>query len=151
MAPLPVGRPAPGPPAGALHDAPLVAFVATTDLDRSHALYGEVLGLRRIEASPFANAYDARRTSLRVAGVDRHAPAPYTVLGWSVDERVTALERRGVAFNRYPRVEQDDAGVWSAPGGARVAWFQDPDGNVLSLTQPPPAATPQPRSAASRE
>jgi catechol 2,3-dioxygenase-like lactoylglutathione lyase family enzyme len=127
MAPPPVGRPAAGPPAGEVDGAALVAFVATTDLDRSHAFSGEVLGLRRVEASPFANAYDARRTTLRVTRVDRHAAAPYTVLGWSVDERVTALERRGVAFNRYPRVEQDDAGVWSAPGGARVACFQDPD------------------------
>src|SRR3954452_286494 len=83
--------------------APVVAFVATTDLDRAHAFYGDVLGLRRVEASPFANAYDAHGTSLRVTRVDRHATAAYTVLGWSVDDvhgRVEALMRRGVAFKR---------------------------------------------------
>ena len=125
-----------------LSDAPLIAFVATTDLDRSHAFYGGVLGLRRIEAGPFANAYDADGTSLRVTRVDPHAGASYTVLGWSVGDvhaRVEALARRGVAFKRYAGIDQDDAGVWTAPSGARVAWFEDPDGNVLSLTEPPQA------------
>jgi catechol 2,3-dioxygenase-like lactoylglutathione lyase family enzyme len=141
MAPSPPARPAPEPP-GVLSDAPLIAFVATTDLDRSHAFYGGVLGLRRIEAGPFANAYDADGTSLRVTRVDPHAGASYTVLGWSVADvhaRVEALVRRGVAFKRYAGIDQDDAGVWTAPSGARVAWFEDPDGNVLSLTEPPRA------------
>jgi catechol 2,3-dioxygenase-like lactoylglutathione lyase family enzyme len=144
MALHPRGRPVRDQHAG-LGDAPLIAFVATTDLDRAHAFYAGVLGLRRIEAGPFANAYDANGTSLRVTRVDRHATAPYTVLGWSVEDvhaRVAALVRRGVAFRRYAGVDQDEAGIWTAPSGARVAWFEDPDGNLLSLTEAPPGPAP---------
>jgi catechol 2,3-dioxygenase-like lactoylglutathione lyase family enzyme len=122
----------------------LVAFAATTDLERSHAFYGGVLGLERTEASPFANAYDVGGTSLRVTRVERVAPAPYTVLGWRVDDvsaAIAALGARGVAVRRLAGVEQDDDGVWTAPGGARIAWFEDPDGNLLSLTEPPGSDT----------
>jgi catechol 2,3-dioxygenase-like lactoylglutathione lyase family enzyme len=134
----------PGTPPPVLADAPLLAFVATTDLDRSHRFYGDMLGLRRVEASPFANAYDAGGTQLRVTRVERLAGAPYTVLGWAVLDvhaAIAALAPNGVAFERYDGVEQDAAGVWRAPGGVLVAWFQDPDGNVLSLTQRPAAPT----------
>jgi catechol 2,3-dioxygenase-like lactoylglutathione lyase family enzyme len=123
--------------------AALVAFVATADLERAHAFYGEVLELRRVDASPFANVYDAGGTSLRVTRVDRVAAAPYTVLGWTVRDIGAVLERltaRGVTFERFAGVEQDDAGVWTAPGGARIAWFQDADANVLSLSEPAAAA-----------
>jgi catechol 2,3-dioxygenase-like lactoylglutathione lyase family enzyme len=122
-----------------LSDAAIVAFAATADLERAHAFYGDVLGLRRVEASPFANVYDAHGTSLRVTRVDRVAAAPYTVLGWSVPDvhaSIDQLTARGVAFERFSGVEQDAAGVWTAPGGAGIAWFRDPDGNVLSLTEP---------------
>jgi len=123
-----------------LTDAPLVAFVATTDLARSHTFYADVLRLRHVKATPFANVYDAGGTTLRITLVDRVAGAPYTVLGWTVpDTAATAdeLARRGVTFKRYEGLHQDAAGVWTAPGGARIAWFCDPDGNVLSLTQSP--------------
>jgi catechol 2,3-dioxygenase-like lactoylglutathione lyase family enzyme len=119
--------------------AALVAFVATADLERAHGFYGDVLELRRVDASPFANVYDAGGTSLRVTRVDRIAAAPYTVLGWTVPDIGAALERltsRGVTVERFAGVEHDDAGVWTAPGGARIAWFRDADGNVLSLTEP---------------
>lgn len=121
-----------------LTGAALVAFAATTDLARSHTFYGEVLGLGHLETTPFANVYDAGGTTLRVTLVDRVAPAQYTVLGWTVPDATAAmndLATRGVAFERYPGLDQDAAGVWTAPGGARIAWFRDPDGNVLSLTQ----------------
>jgi len=122
--------------------APIVAFAATTDLARSHAFYGGALGPRHVDTTAFANVYDAHGTSLRVTLVERVAAAPYTVLGWCVPDvraAVEGLEARGVAFERFDGVAQDDAGVWTAPGGARIAWFRDPDGNVLSLTQPPAA------------
>ena len=124
-----------------LTDAPLVAFAATTDVDRAHEFYGDILGLRRVEATPFANVYDAGGTTLRVTPVDEVPRASHTVLGWSVadiHDTVAALSARGVAFERFPGAEQDDAGVWTAPGGAQIAWFRDPDGNILSLTQHPP-------------
>ena len=123
-----------------LTDAPIVAFAATTDLARSHAFYGEVLGLGHVETTPFANVYDAAGTTLRVTLVERVAPAPYTVLGWTVPDIAAAmavLAGRGVAFTHYAGLDHDAAGVWTAPGGARIAWFRDPDGNVLSLTQAP--------------
>jgi catechol 2,3-dioxygenase-like lactoylglutathione lyase family enzyme len=126
-----------------LSQAALVAFVASTDLERAHAFYGDVLGLRRVDASPFANVYDAGGTRLRVTRVDRVAAAPYTVLGWTVPDIRAALKQliaRGVAVERFAGVEHDDAGVWTAPGGARIAWFRDADGNVLSLTQAAAAA-----------
>jgi catechol 2,3-dioxygenase-like lactoylglutathione lyase family enzyme len=132
-----------------LTDAAIVAFAATTDLERAHAFYGDILGLRRVEASPFANVYDARGTSLRVTRVDRVADAQYTVLGWSVLDVHVAIDRlaaRGVKCARFAGVEQDAAGVWTAPGGARIAWFCDPDGNVLSLTEAAPAAAAPPHA-----
>jgi catechol 2,3-dioxygenase-like lactoylglutathione lyase family enzyme len=122
-----------------LGDAPLVAFAATTDLTRSHAFYADLLGLAHVETTPFANVYDAAGTMLRVTLVDRVAAAPYTVLGWTVPDIAAVMEElmaRGIVFERYDGVDQDPAGVWTAPSGARIAWFRDPDGNVLSLTQP---------------
>jgi catechol 2,3-dioxygenase-like lactoylglutathione lyase family enzyme len=137
--------PPPAVDAGPLRDAALVAFVATTDLARAHAFYGGVLGLERTEANPYANAYDVGGTSLRVTRVEHVAPAPYTVLGWRVEDVHRAIARLGalgLEMCRFPGVEQDAEGVWSAPGGARVAWFDDPDGNRLSVSDmPPPAAS----------
>jgi catechol 2,3-dioxygenase-like lactoylglutathione lyase family enzyme len=124
-----------------LGSSELVAFVATTDLDRARAFYGGVLGLPVVEESPFACVFDAHGTPLRVTPVTEIRPAPYTVLGWTVDDiaaTVRALGDAGVSFERFAGMEQDDLGVWPAPSGARVAWFSDPDGNVLSLTQPEP-------------
>ena len=143
-----------------LTDTPLVAFAASTNLDRSHAFYGGMLGLRRVEATPFANVYEAAGAQLRVTAVVRVARADYTVLGWRVrdlDAALDALRARGVEFKRYRGVDQDPAGVWTAPGGSRIAWFEDPDGNTLSLQQPTgdgaldiPPARGAPRSARGR-
>jgi catechol 2,3-dioxygenase-like lactoylglutathione lyase family enzyme len=115
----------------------LVAFVGTTDLERAHEFYGGVLGLYRIEASDFANAYEVEGTTLRVTRVAEVVPAPYTVLGFSVTDLSRAMNELPVEFKRYPGLEQDPEGVWAAPGGSRIAWFDDPDGNTLSLQQPP--------------
>jgi hypothetical protein len=76
---------------------------------------------------------------LRITAVDPVVAAPYTILGWQVsniDSMVDDLAGRGVTFLLYENMGQDDRGVWTAPGGAKVAWFRDPDGNTLSLTQP---------------
>jgi predicted enzyme related to lactoylglutathione lyase len=122
-----------------LSDATIVAFAPSTDLDRAHEFYGGVLGLPCLEATPFANVYDANGTTLRVTRVQQVATAPYTVLGWSVRDihaSIAALTARGVEVARFEGIEQDEAGVWTAPDGARIAWFHDPDGSILSLTQP---------------
>jgi catechol 2,3-dioxygenase-like lactoylglutathione lyase family enzyme len=116
----------------------IVAFVATTDAKRAKAFYARTLGLRLISEDGFALAFDAGGTMLRVAIVKVLQPAGYTVLGWIVPDIAKAvrdLVRRGVVFQRYDGMPQDDLGIWSSPSGARVAWFADPDRNTLSLTE----------------
>lgn len=115
-----------------------MAFVSTTDPSRARAFYETALGLRLISESPFAVVFEANKTMLRVTVVERVVAAPHTVLGWAVSDisdAVAELTRRGVQFERYDGIEQDEYGSWRSPSGARVAWFKDPDGNILSLTQ----------------
>jgi catechol 2,3-dioxygenase-like lactoylglutathione lyase family enzyme len=117
-----------------------MAFVATTRPDEARAFYAGVLGLQLTIEDPFALTFDAAGTTLRVAKVERLAPADYTVLGWVVDNihsAVDGLAARGAQFERFSFMQQDDRGIWTAPGGAQVAWFKDPDGNTLSVTQLP--------------
>jgi catechol 2,3-dioxygenase-like lactoylglutathione lyase family enzyme len=121
-----------------LTGAPIIAFVATAHPDQARQFYGEVLGLRLTGEDQFALAFDAGGTMLRVAIVEQLQPAGYTVLGWVVEDihaSVADLGSRGVAFEQFSFMQQDPDGVWSAPSGARVAWFKDPDGNTLSVTQ----------------
>lgn len=116
----------------------IVAFVATTDAKRAKAFYAKTLGLRLVSQDGFALAFDAGGTMLRVAIVKTLQPAGYTVLGWIVPDIAKAvrdLVKRGVVFQRYEGMSQDDLGIWSSPSGARVAWFSDPEGNTLSLTE----------------
>jgi catechol 2,3-dioxygenase-like lactoylglutathione lyase family enzyme len=118
----------------------LVAFVPRSHLGRSHAFYSGILGLERIEASPQANVYDANGTPLRVKLVSDHKSSPYTVLGWYVSDVRSAmaeLRERGVQFKSYEGFEQDADGIWTSPNGRQVAWFEDPEGNIISLSQPP--------------
>jgi len=121
-----------------LKSRPIVAFVATSDPKRAKTFYAKTLGLRLVSEDAFALAFDAGGTMLRVATVKSLKPAGYTVLGWIVPDIAKAvrdLVKRGVVFQRYKGMPQDDLGIWSSPSGARVAWFTDPDGNTLSLTQ----------------
>ena len=122
-----------------LRNAPLVAFVATTRADDARTFYVDVLGLELTSEDDFALVFNAGGTTLRVARVEHFEPDPFTVLGWVVDDieaATAALGARGVQCERYPEwMEQDALGIWTAPGGARIAWFKDPDGNTLSLTQ----------------
>jgi catechol 2,3-dioxygenase-like lactoylglutathione lyase family enzyme len=130
--------PASGAPASfELASCELVAFVASTDLDRARVFYSQVLGLPVAEQTEAACVFDANGTMLRVTAVPSAPTAGYTVLGWQVPDipaAVRGLAARGVTFLRFDGMEQDTDGVWAAPGGARVAWFADPDGNTLSLT-----------------
>jgi catechol 2,3-dioxygenase-like lactoylglutathione lyase family enzyme len=121
-----------------LKSRPIVAFVATTDPKRAKRFYARTLGLRLVSEDGFALAFDAGGTMLRVAVVKTLQPAGYTVLGWIVPDiakAVRGLVKRGVVFQRYDGMPQDDLGIWSSPSGARVAWFADPEGNTLSLTE----------------
>jgi catechol 2,3-dioxygenase-like lactoylglutathione lyase family enzyme len=121
-----------------LQSSHIVAFVSATDLDRGRDFYEHTLGLRVIEQNAYACVLDANGTMLRLTAAPRVATPGYTVLGWKVadiESTVGTLTARGVAFSRYDGMDQDDQGIWDTPGGDKVAWFQDPDGNVLSLTQ----------------
>lgn len=123
-----------------LGQAPIMAFLATLDPARARRFYADVLGLRLMSEDPYALVFDAAGTSLRLQKVDELGPRAFTQLGWRVadiEAAVDALAARGVQFQRYHGMEQDARGLWRTPGGARVAWFKDPDGNTLSLTQHP--------------
>lgn len=123
-----------------LTSSPIVAFVATVDPGRAKAFYAQTLGLRLTSEDSFALVFDAGGTMLRVATVQELKPAGYTVLGWivaDIENTIRTLIGRGVSFQRYPGMPQDANGVWTSPGGARIAWFLDPDGNTLSLTEVP--------------
>lgn len=121
-----------------LSNYPIMAFVATTQPDRARDFYGNTLGLKLVSEDGFALAFDANGTMLRVQIVERLEPPGYTVLGWIVPDIAAAardLASHAVTLKRYEWMEQDALGVWTSPGGARVAWFTDPDGNTLSITQ----------------
>jgi catechol 2,3-dioxygenase-like lactoylglutathione lyase family enzyme len=119
----------------------VMAFAPTLDTGKARPFYEGVLGLRVLSQDNFALALDANGIMLRVANVPpSFKPQPFTILGWQVPNiaaAVGALKAKGVQFERYGLPTQDAEGIWSAPGGAKVAWFKDPDGNTLSLTQFP--------------
>jgi catechol 2,3-dioxygenase-like lactoylglutathione lyase family enzyme len=123
----------------ALASSSLVAFVGVCDPDRAKRFYRDTLGLRLVsEELPFALVFDVQGTMLRVTVVPEVKPAKFTVLGWKVPDiqaAVSSLEEEGVEFQRYAGLQQDGLGIWTSPNGARVAWFHDPDGNILSVTQ----------------
>jgi len=121
-----------------LHDVDLICFAATRNSEAAKGFYRDVLGLRLTEDSPFALVFDANGTMLRIQKFPEHVPPKTTVLGWHVADigaKIAALAQRGVSFEHYPGLVQDQSGIWKSPNGAQVAWFKDPDGNTLSLTQ----------------
>jgi catechol 2,3-dioxygenase-like lactoylglutathione lyase family enzyme len=118
----------------------LTAFVGVSDPGRAKNFYRDALGLTLVsEELPFALVFDAEGTMLRVTVVPQVAAAPYTVLGWRVvdiAETVKSLQQSGVQFERFPGLnDQHELSIWTAPGGAQIAWFKDPDGNLLSIAQ----------------
>ena len=122
-----------------LGQQPVIAFVATRDPARAKQFYRDTLGLPLVsEEIPFALVFDAHGTMLRVTIVEKVCVAGYTVLGWQVPEinvAAKALQEAGVQFERFDGMHQDAMGIWSSPGGAKIAWFKDPDGNTLSISQ----------------
>jgi len=127
-----------GGPPSVLGPALLVAFMPTRNLTQARAFYGTMLGLPIEGESPIAVTFDANGTTLRCVLVERFTPFPFTIVGWTVQDiaaTVGELTARGIAFERFEGIQQDQLGVWGSPGGAQVAWFKDPSGNTISLTQ----------------
>ncbi len=115
-----------------------MGFVATARPGEALHFYDEILGLDLLEDTPFAIVFQTGGRMLRVQKLPAVSPAPNTVLGWKVADihaEIASLMAKGVEFSRYPGMEQDEAGVWTSPPGHKIAWFADPDGNNLSLTQ----------------
>ena len=124
-----------------LGQSSFVGFAMTAQPEAAAAFYRDILGLRLVEESEYALVFDSRGVRLRLQKVDEVPEPAATTIGWEVDDiesAVKALCEKGVVFERFAGLEQDDLGVWSPPSGARVAWFRDPDGNRLSLSEAPP-------------
>ena len=124
-----------------LGSADVIAFVPTRNPAKVRTFYEKTLGLEFVSEDPFALVFDAHGVTLRIANVSSvvdFKPAPFTILGWQVpsaEKAVQALTKKGVKFERFPGMNQDKVGIWSSPSGAHVAWFKDPDGNILSVTE----------------
>lgn len=121
-----------------LSDKKLKAFVPTTMPDKAKSFYKDVLGLKLLSEDNYALEFDANGMLLRVATVQDLTPQVFTVLGWDVEDIssvIKSLNDKNIFCEKYDFFEQDDSGVWTSPNGSKVAWFKDPDGNLLSLTQ----------------
>ncbi len=124
-----------------LSNSPHSVFLSTTNADETRAFYNGLLGFPEIDDSPFAIVFQMASAELRISKVDEHQPPPWTVLDWIVDDveaAVDQLKAKGVEPADFPGMEVDDRGIWTAPGsGARICWFRDPAGYVLSISQRP--------------
>lgn len=121
-----------------LDSAPMTPLVGTMKPDAAKAFYGDVLGLKFVNDDGYALVFEGKNTCLRISRVPGVVPAQYAVLAFTVDDIATtvdALTAKGVVFARFGFFVQDERGVWTAPDGTKVAWFHDPDLNLLSLVQ----------------
>jgi catechol 2,3-dioxygenase-like lactoylglutathione lyase family enzyme len=123
---------------GILQTAAPAIVICARDRSRSTAFYRDTLGLRLAYEDHFAAVFNIAGVTLRISAVPDFTPHEHTVLGFQVTDvqsSVKALRNAGVTFNLYPQFKHDELGIWTAPGGKiSVAWFKDPDGNVLSIT-----------------
>ena len=119
----------------------VVTFLSTRDSEKAIAFYRDTLGFRFVRDDGFALVFDLGNATLRINKLQQHAPAQGTELGWEIADIEAAIDdfkARGVSFSKFPNVTQDERGIAAFPNGSRVAWFTDPDGNLLSLSQVPP-------------
>ena len=116
----------------------IVAFVPIKDSERARAFYEGVLGLRFVKDDGFALVLEANGIMVRAAKMKEFTPAQFTILGWQVsdiEQVVRGLAAKAVHFEIFGFFKQDELGIWTAPTGDKVAWFKDPDGNILSVSQ----------------
>ena len=115
-------------------------FAATVDASASQTFYEQALGLQFLADTPFALVFEINGIALRVQKVEQVVPVPYTTLGFEVPDleaKIDELTSRGVVFEHYEFLQQNELGVWIAPDGAKIAWCKDPDGNVISVSEHP--------------
>lgn len=123
-----------------LSSCKLIGFLLTKDYDKARAFFETKLGFDFVSLDQFALVMQAGASMIRISKVPSFTPAQNTVLGWEVQDietMVSWLQQRGVIFEKYPFMQNPEGGIWSAPDGDKVAWFKDPDGNVLSVAQHP--------------
>ena len=117
----------------------IIAFIPTQNAEKAKAFYQEALGLTFISDDGFALVFNANGTMIRIARAGDFARQPFTILGWQVKniaEVAKQMREKGVVFEKYGFLTQDALGIWDAPGGAaKIAWFKDPDGNILSISE----------------
>ena len=121
-----------------LEDKKLKAFIPTIEPEKARNFYMNVLGLKLVSEDHYGMEFYTNGVLLRVTTVNKLTPQPFTVLGWDVEDlpsMIVSLGKSGIKFEKYNYIEQDNYGIWTAPGGLKVAWFKDPDGNLLSLTE----------------
>ena len=124
-----------------LGSSSVVAFVPSRSPKKARSFYEHTLGLGFVSDDQFASVFDPNDVMVRVvdvSSVEGFKPFPFTLLGWSVDDigkTMKGLQKKGVKFERYAGMDQDQLGIWTSPSGARIAWFKDPDGNVLSVAE----------------
>ena len=121
-----------------LADMKMMGFLLTKDYEKARAFYEGNLGFEFVSLDQFALVMKAGKSMIRIVKMPTFTPLQSTVLGWEVDDIeaiVDWLTKRGVVFEKYPFVPDKERGIWIAPGGSKVAWFKDPDGNVLSVSE----------------
>ena len=121
-----------------LESASIIGFVPITDPEKSRAFYEGTLGLRFVKDDGFALVFESNGTMIRAAKMKEFSPAQYTILGWQVtgiEKVVRTLREKGLHFEVFGFFKQDELGIWTAPTGDKVAWFKDPDGNILSVSE----------------
>jgi Predicted enzyme related to lactoylglutathione lyase len=121
-----------------LSNCQIAAFVATADADKAREFYENTLGLKLVSDEEYAIVFDANGITLRIQKAGEFTPHPFTSLGWHVTDieaAIAELKDKGVAFEQYPWMPEGSDGIMTFPNGAKVAWFKDPDGNLLSLDQ----------------
>lgn len=121
-----------------LTEPKITAFLPTVQPERAKQFYGNTLGLKLVSEDPYALEFEGSGVTLRITIVEKFNPQPFTVLGFkivAIASQVKSLHKKGVKFEKYNSFEQDGLGIWTAPSKAKIAWFKDPDGNLLSLTE----------------
>ena len=121
-----------------LDASPISVFLATAKPEESKTFYQKVMGLTLTDDNPFAVVFKLKGAELRISKVQSFTPQPWTVLDWQVEDlekTMSELTNKDVSFERFEGMDQDENGVWATPDGVRIAWFKDPDGNVLSVSK----------------